>query len=556
MKTEQTTPVHHDVVIVGAGFSGLATLHLLTEAGFHATVIEAGDDVGGTWNVNRYPGVRTDCEAHYYCLSISQKVIDSWSWNERYPKGAEVHEYLRHVANTLGLLPSIRFRTRVTDLDWIESGSRWHVTLHDGSILSADRVVLATGLLERPVLPEIPGIDTFAGDLVHTSRWPEDLDLAGKRVGVIGVGSSAVQLIPVVAPVAEQLTVFQRTPNYVVPAANETLTDDQRNGYRTSQHKIVEQCRNHPFAVPLDAPAGRYAELDEGQRRTALERAWPRGGFHFISETFADLGVSDEAAWSASHFAQEQIRASVDDELVAATLTPTEYPIGAKRVSTGIGFYEAFNRPNVELVDVKRAPIERIDGRSVVTGIRSIELDVLVCATGFDALTGSIDAINIRGRGSRLLKDVWREEGLRTHLGVTVSGFPNLFMMVGPHTPAGNIAAVIQSQAEWLARLLTWARSHEVAVLESTQELDRAWAETSLRAVEGTVLSRYSKEARAWFFGHNVVGKPVGVNTYFGGFPAYLAALRAAEERGWADFLGQEALAAVTEESETELIVG
>lgn len=338
---------------------------------------------------------------------------------------------------------------------------------------------------------------------------------------------------------SDSVTVFQRTPNYVVPTFPRALSDAEREENRLSQHEIFERCSNNPFGVDLDGEAAPYDSLTEEERYAALNRNWGMGGFYFLCQTFADLGINDEAAWAASHFIHDRIREIVKDPETAEKLIPSDYPVGAKRLSTGAGFYEAFNRDNVHLVDVKTTPISRVDETGLFVGEEHHDLDVLVCATGFDALTGSIDAISIQGVDGKLLSAHWRGEGLFSFLGMTVSGFPNLTMMVGPHTPAGNIPIVIQHQAVWISDLIAKLQAEGVTRFESTPQADRWWADQSADIVQGTVMGRYAREARAWFFGHNVEGKRAGVNTYFGGLPNYLEALKTSADSGYPELVTQ-----------------
>lgn len=451
-----------------------------------------------------------------------------------------MREYLEHFATRLGLHSDIQFNSRVSALQWDEEGQFWDVTVDGHPNVRARHVVLGTGLLQQPVYPNIAGLESFKGDLVHTSSWPQGgMDLSNKRVGVIGVGSSSVQLIPQIAMESDSVTVFQRTPNYVVPTFPRALSDAEREENRLSQHEIFERCSNNPFGVDLDGEAAPYDSLTEEERYAALNRNWGMGGFYFLCQTFADLGINDEAAWAASHFIHDRIREIVKDPETAEKLIPSDYPVGAKRLSTGAGFYEAFNRDNVHLVDVKTTPISRVDETGLFVGEEHHDLDVLVCATGFDALTGSIDAISIQGVDGKLLSAHWRGEGLFSFLGMTVSGFPNLTMMVGPHTPAGNIPIVIQHQAVWISDLIAKLQAEGVTRFESTPQADRWWADQSADIVQGTVMGRYAREARAWFFGHNVEGKRAGVNTYFGGLPNYLEALKTSADSGYPELVTQ-----------------
>ena len=528
----------HDVIIVGAGFSGLSMLHLLKKKGFKVLLLEGTDDIGGTWSQNRYPGVRTDCESRYYCSTLSDEVINEWDWSERYPEGKEVHKYLLYFAERLDLWPNIQLNSWVNKLKWNEEATYWKVETASGNNYISGKVVLAAVLLQKAYFPNIAGMNLFDGKLLHTSKWPKNnIELKNKKVGVIGVGSSGVQLIPSLAKDGANVTVFQRTPNYVVPAVSEKLSAEEREAIRDAQHEIIENCKMHPFGVDMLPPKGSYEELTESEKDAILNENWTKGGFHFLCRTFTDLNTNEEAAWYASKFIQRKIAEIVHDPVTAKTLTPTEYPVGTKRLSTGIEFYESFNRPNVRLVDVKNNPIEKIDKSGVWVDGNHISLDVLICATGFDALTGSIDAIEICGRKNLLLKEHWEQNNLDSFLGITVNGFPNLFMMLGPHTPAGNLAVIIQEQAKWIAHLLEWARSENIDVIESAQDDDQKWSQFSEKAVENTLLYRFSSKAKAWFFGYNVDGKKVRVNTFFGGLPTYLEKLAEAEKNKYGKFI-------------------
>ncbi|MGW1158624.1 flavin-containing monooxygenase [Streptomyces sp. NPDC002513] len=526
-----------DAVVIGAGFSGLAMLHHLREAGFDTRVVEATDGVGGTWWVNNYPGVRTDSEFHYYSFSFSKEVREEWTWTERYPHGKEVLAYLNFVADRLDLRKDIQLNSRVSSAVWNEDSNRWSVHLEGGRTLTARYLVSGMGVLSQPVYPPIPGIESFAGELYHTAKWPrEGVDLSGKRVGIIGVGASGIQAIPVIAPQAEELHVFQRTPNYVVETDNEKVSAEWMQYVRDHYDEIFEQAANHPFGVAMDPAEHSALEVGPKARREVFESKWQAGGFHFANECFNDLATNHQASELASEFIRSKIREIVKDPVTAELLCPKDYSFNGKRVPTGHNYYETFNRENVHLVDVKSTPISEINARGVKVGDTEYELDVLIFATGFDAMTGTLTTIDIVGRDGLILRDKWADAGLRSNLGISVHGFPNFFMSLGPQTPYSNLPVPIQLGAQWLQRLLVWARANQVEQIEATRESEEWWAQETNRAGEATVMCSEGEKAGAWFLGHNVPGKPRAFQVYMGGGQVYQEYCRQAESNGYRSF--------------------
>ncbi|MEU3270547.1 NAD(P)/FAD-dependent oxidoreductase [Saccharomonospora sp. NPDC006951] len=526
-----------DAVIIGAGFSGLALLHHLREIGLDCTVVEAGDGVGGTWQANRYPGVRTDSEFHYYSFSFSKEVREEWTWSERYPGGKEVLAYLNFVADRLDLRKDIQLRSRVRSAVWDEDSGKWTVNLEDGRTLTGTYLLSGMGVLSQPVYPAIPGIESFTGESYHTADWPrEGADLSGKRVGLIGLGASGIQVVPVVAKEAGEFFVFQRTPNYVVETTNEKVSPEWMRHVRENYDEIFEQAAGHPFGVAME-PA-RYSALEVGQeqRREIFESKWEEGGFHFANECFTDLASNHEASELASEFIRSKIREIVRDPETAELLCPKEYSFNGKRVPTGHDYYATFNRDNVHLVDVKSTPIAEVTPRGLKVGEREYELDVLIFATGFDAMTGTLTTIDIVGRDGVVLRDKWEKEGLRTNLGISVHGFPNFFMSLGPQTPYSNLPVPIQLGAQWLQRLIAWARDNNVPRIEATAESEQWWTEECERAGEATVMSSEGDKAGAWFLGKNVPGKPKEFQVYMGGGQVYQEFCRAAEQDEYRSF--------------------
>lgn len=527
---------HFDAVVIGAGFSGLAILYHLREAGLDARVVEATDGVGGTWWINNYPGVRTDSEFHYYSFSFSKEVREEWTWTERYPNGKEVLAYLNFVADRLDLRKDIQLDARVRSAVYDEPGNVWTVTLESGETLTATYLVSAMGVLSQPVWPAIPGVDSFAGAKYHTAMWPRDgVDLTGKRVGLIGLGASGIQVVPAIAPLVAEFYVFQRTPNYVVETNNEKVSDDWMRFVREHYDEIFEQAAAHPFGVAMEYADKSALDVAADERRQIFESKWEEGGFHFANECFNDLATSFEASELASEFIRGKIREIVTDPATAEILCPKGYSFNGKRVPTGHRYYETFNRPNVHLVDVQAEPITAITERGVRVGDTVYELDVLIFATGFDAMTGTLTAIDIVGRGGRVLRDKWVDEGLRSNLGINCNGFPNFFMSLGPQTPYSNLPVPIQLGAQWLQRLLVWARDNGVERIEATPESEQWWAEETARAGSATVMS-HGHKANAWFLGANIPGKPREFMVYMGGGQVYQEYCRQAEAERYASF--------------------
>ncbi|WP_018331450.1 flavin-containing monooxygenase [Actinomycetospora chiangmaiensis] len=508
---------HTDVLVIGAGFSGLYALHRLRSLGFSVRVLEQADGVGGTWFWNRYPGARCDSESYYYCYSFDPELEREWTWTERYPGQEEIRGYLEHVADRYDLRRDIEFGVRVSAAAWDESG--WTVTAEDGSSRRCRWLVTAVGCLSAANVPDLPGLADFAGEWHHTGRWPhEGVDVGGKRVGVVGTGSTGIQVIPVLAEQAGHLTVFQRTPNYSIPARNAPVSAAETAATRADYAAIrrVQQAstNGHPFVLSdvdvLDLPADRRREL--------YEAAWERGGLRFraaVKDLLTDRAVNDDA----SDFIREKIRETVHDPATAETLTPRDHPFATKRPPIDTHYFETYNRDDVSLVDVKADPIAAV----TPTGVRlesgaEHRLDVLVFATGFDALTGPLLGMDIRGRDGVSLREAWAD-GPRTHLGLGVSGFPDLFTITGPGSPSvlTNMPVAIEQHVEWTTDLLLRLRDTGERA-EPTPEAEEAWAHEVVRAAEATLLPQ---AASSWYLGANVPGKARVFLPYAGGYARY-----------------------------------
>ena len=502
-------------VVIGAGFGGLRMLYELRKLKIDAIVIEGGSDVGGTWFWNRYPGARTDSESWVYCYSFSDELQQEWDWLERYPSQPEVLAYLRHVADRFDLRRDIRFGTQVRSSTYDESSNRWIVETDAKERLLCRYLIFATGPLSKPVAPPFDGLDAFQGEWYLTARWPDrPVSFAGKRVAVIGTGATGIQVLPEVAKQATHVTVFQRTPNYAIPGRNRALTDAERRDIKDRYREIWALTQRQASGFDIPETRKTFDELDADERRDALAGALERGGFQFLFTTFRDLMVDEEANEVAAEFLRAHIRSVVNDPATAELLCPKGYPIGAKRPPVEHGYYAAFNRPNVTLVDVSDDPITEITTRGVRTSTADRDFDVLIFATGFDSATGALMGMDIRGRGSRPLKDAWAN-GPRTFLGMTVDGFPNMFLIAGPQSPFGNIPVMIENEVRWIGAAIGHGRIHGVDRLEPAPIEVQKWVDEVGRSLNATLM-RKGTLANSWFLGLNVDGKPAAPLFYFG----------------------------------------
>ncbi|MFE5705398.1 flavin-containing monooxygenase [Rhodococcus koreensis] len=522
-----------DAVVIGAGIGGLRMLHQLREQGLTVQVFEAAPDLGGTWFWNRYPGARTDSESWTYAYSFSKELQDEWDWSERFPTQDEVYRYLSHVADRFDLRRDIAFDTRVESAVYDEDSARWLVTVAGGRRYRCAYLVTALGLLSLPYKPDFKGLEDFEGQWHVTGRWPqEEVDFTGKRVAIIGTGATAVQAVPLIAQTAAQLTVFQRTPNYVLPARNYTLTDFEREGIRSSYDEIWRKARKHPFGYAFDRAGVTKSDVTPEEHQRILERGWETGGFRFVFETFDDMTLDEEANEIASEFVRNKIRAIVKDPETAELLCPKDYPIVSKRPPLGHFYYEAFNRDNVRLVDISQTPIDEITANGIRVGEDEYTADIIIFATGFDAGTGSYNYIDIRGRGGETLEKKWAD-GPRTHLGITIDGFPNMFMVSGPQSPFGNIPVVVEGTVEWIGNAVTHLRENGLDTIEPTSEAVASWWQLLQDYINATLLP---KGRHSWFLGANIPGKPRGVLFFFGGVGTYRKTCQAAADSGYADF--------------------
>ena len=508
----------YDVVVVGAGFAGLYTLHSLRQRGVSVRLFEAGDGVGGTWYWNRYPGARCDVDSADYSYSFDDALQQEWEWTERFPAQREILRYLEHVADRFGLREDITFGTRVTSAHFDETSGLWTIGTDGGDTVTARWTVMATGPLSAARLPDIDGRDTFAGEVHHTAHWPANgVDFTGKRVGVIGTGSSGVQAIPVIADEAAHLTVLQRTPGFVIPARNRPLAPGELAEIKADYPARRQLQRESHGGWILPAPVGLALETAPEVRVKEYETRWAAGGLAFQT-TFGDIMMDATANETAAEFVRSKIRETVADPVTAEALCPRGYPLGTKRVCIGTDYYETYNRDNVDLVDLRATPIERIVPEGIRTESGLHELDMIVYATGFDAMTGALGAIDIRGRGGVTLRETW-EAGPRTYLGVAVAGFPNLFVLAGPGSPSvlSNVVVSIEQHVEWVVDYLDHMRSTGTRFAEATAEAQDQWVEHVTTIAEPSLYMR----ADSWYLGANVPGKPRIFMPYLGGVGNY-----------------------------------
>ena len=510
-----------DVVVIGAGAAGLYALHRLRGLGLTVRVFEQGGGVGGTWYWNRYPGARCDVESWDYCYSFSEELEREWDWSERYPTQAELERYFNHVADRFELRRDIELRTRVEQARFDEGRNRWDIRTSGGAAASAQYLVSAAGCLSKVNTPRIPGADSFGGVQHHTARWPaEGVDVVGKRVGVIGTGSSGVQVIPQLAKRAAHVFVFQRTAQYAIPAWNRPLDDASRNELKGSFHQRQAFKRTTRMGMSSPPPEVSSAlEVDEATRTDILEASWQRGGLAFPG-TFDDISTNAESNRYVAEFVRDKIRARIERPEVADALLDIDHAFGARRPIVDIDYFETYNRDNVTLVDVGAAPITEITPRGLRTAGGQYDLDVLVYATGFDGMTGALLSMDIRGIGGLALRDKW-SSGAGAYLGLVASGFPNLFMITGPGSPAvfSNVMLSIEQHVEWIADCLAHMVEHGLHRIDADLEAEAQWT----RRIEKLAALSVVGKTNSWWTGANIEGKPRGITMYLGGAQNYRA---------------------------------
>jgi len=526
-----------DALIIGAGFAGMYQLHRLRDRlGLSTLVLEAGGGVGGTWYWNRYPGARCDSESHSYCYAFSEEIWRDWEWSQRYPDHAEIRRYMNYVADRLDLKKDIRFDSRVTACRYDAAANLWRVETERGEGFAARWLITGVGCLSTANIPRIPGLEEFGGDWYHTGSWPhEGVDLAGKRVGQIGTGSTGIQAVPVIAAEARHLTVFQRTANYSVPAQNKPLTPEfkawVRDNWAALRQLMQETVNGHAFTIEDRS----VHDVTDAELQAILEKAWQVGGLQFRAN-FRDVLLDESANRKLADFVKAKIRSIVKDEATAARLANIDHPYAAKRPPIDSGYFETFNRDNVALVDVREDPIERITPTGIrLTSGREFDLDIIVFATGFDAMTGPLLKLNIAGEGGRTLAQAWAA-GPRTYLGLQVAGFPNLFTITGPGSPSVlcNMPVCIEQHVEWITDCIAHMRAEGVARIDTTEAAMEEWGREVERAANATLLP---KVPHSWYLGANVPGKPRVFMPYAGGMARYRRHCAAVAAGGYPGFV-------------------
>ncbi|MGE4323341.1 MAG: flavin-containing monooxygenase [Sphingobium sp.] len=529
---DQAAGADVDVLVVGAGFSGLYLIHRLRALGLHVRGIEKGSDVGGTWYWNRYPGARCDVESVDYSYSFSPELEQQWNWSERYAGQPEILRYLQTVADRFDLKRDIRFDTALVGAQW--DGARWRVRTDNGAIIAARFLVMATGCLSCPKEPDIAGLESFAGPVYRTGAWPhEGVDFTGRRVAVIGTGSSAVQAVPEIARQAAALTVFQRTATFVAPANNRPLTDADRAAVKRDYPRRRAHSRASVGGMPFDVGEALAAEAPPQERDAVFAEAWDALPFRLTS-SYADLMVDRGANDLVADYARARIRARIDDPAVADRLVPDGYPIGTKRLCLDSGYYEAFNMSHVRLIDAADQPIDRVEPQGVRAGGELVGVDAIVLATGFDAMSGALLAPDITGRAGVSLRDKWRT-GPATYLGLMTAGFPNLFMMTGPGSPSvlTNMVMAIEQHGDWLADCLAALDRAGARTIEPTQAAEDEWVAHVNEIASMTLFP----QANSWYMGANVPGKPRVFMPYAGGLGVYRDHCAAVAADGYRGFV-------------------
>ena len=538
MSGRNPIPEKLDVLVVGAGFTGLYMQLKLREAGFTSHVVEAASGVGGTWYWNRYPGCRCDIPSIDYSYSFSPELEQEWRWSERYAPQPEIRSYLEHVAERFDLNRDITLDTRVTSARWDEARAEWTVETDHDDVITARFVVLGTGSLSKPKDPDLPGLDKFKGDILRTATWDDSVDLVGKRIAIFGTGSTGIQAIPQLSAIASRLTVFQRTPNYAVPASNREMSDEEFSASTANLPEMRETARHSPFGFPGEILPGAAKADDPAARQQRFEQQWNAGTTGMLL-SYEDLLFDEESNQLAAQFVRDKIASIVKDPDKVRKMSP-EYPLGSRRMCSEIDFYETMADENIELVDVREDPVVEVTADEIVTRNGRYPVDAIVFATGFDACVGAIKAIDIRGKGGVSLREEW-ENGPRAYLGLAVAGFPNLFTVTGPGSPSvlSNMVVSIEQHVEWIARCLEDMRARGAATIEADPAAEQAWMEHAHEIADMTVFPK----ANSWYKGRTKDGRDVFM-PYVGGVGAYRAKCDEVAAAGYEGFtLGETVVA-------------
>jgi acetone monooxygenase (methyl acetate-forming) len=534
--TEPTDATQLDALVIGAGIAGLYQLYRLRELGLNVKVVEAGDNVGGTWYWNRYPGARVDSQSHVYQYWFSPELNNEWNWSERFPAQPETERYLNFVADRFDLRKDILFNARVTAAVYDEAAKRWSITIDTGDTFQAQYLISCAGMLSAPLASLFAGQDEFKGQIFHTARWPkEPIDFTGKRVGVIGTAATGIQVIQTLASQVSHLKVFQRTPQYAIPMNNPKLTDADRESFRKRFNELRHRVMRTFAGFDYDFMYGRWEDQSLEERRADMEEMWAEGSLSFWVGLFPELFFDPQVNEEVSAFVRDKIRARIKDPEVAEKLIPTAYGFGTRRVPLETNYFEAFNRDNVELVDVRDNPIERLTERGVQTADGTVhEVDILVLATGFDAGTGALTRIDIRGRDGRSLKDEWSQE-ISTTLGLQVHGYPNLFTTGAPLAPAAalcNMTTCLQHQVDWITGCIGHLRANGLSEIEPTKQTQDQWVTYHDSIANATLIA----QTDSWYMGSNVPGKQRRMLSFAGGVGTYHQKCEELTVRGYPGF--------------------
>lgn len=520
---------HFDAVIVGAGISGIYQLYRLRQLGMRVRLVEAGAGVGGTWFWNRYPGCRFDLESYSYGYFFSKELLEEWTWSEEYASQPETERYLNFVVDKFGLREDIQLNTRVRSMIFDEAANTWTTTAEDGTELRSTYVITAVGILSAPIYPKFPGREDFRGETYHTALWPHsEVDFAGKRVAVIGTGSSGVQIVQTIAPVVKSLTVFQRTANWCTPLNNRKISPEKAEELRKTAAELHEKLLGSPGGTQYQARPERAVDVTPEERLAVFEALYEAPGMSMVHANFSDVARDKEANDLLNQFLADKIRQRVKDPETAERLIPKDHGFGQKRPPLEVDYYETFNQDNVTLVATGEEPVERITETGIQTTRGFYEVDMIVFATGFEAVTGSYNRIDIRGAGGVALREHWAG-GPRTYLGIQTAGFPNLFMVGGPQSTTGNIPRYTEVQADWVTDCLAHMRSAGFTRAETTIEAEDHWSDLAYSTIKGTL----QESASSWAWGTNVPGKKRTFLLYGGGLPRYRSELDGAREAGY-----------------------
>ena len=519
MKTENKFEKNAvDAIVIGAGFAGLYMLHRLRLQGMRVRVFEAGDGVGGTWYWNCYPGARCDVESMQYSYSFSEEIQQAWIWSERYPRQDEILKYINHVADHLDLRRDIQFNTRVTQGEFQSTSNTWNVQTSDGQTHTARFLITATGCLSASRVPDMPGLNDFKGQWFHTGQWPKKpVDFKGKRVGVIGTGSSGIQIIPMIAKEAKELVVFQRTPNFSIPAWNRPLSIAEQDAWKLNYAEYRQRARNSRSGILYDYSTRATSDVSSEEREAEYERRWAKGGANY-THAFNDIFTNRESNDLAAEFVRNKIRSIVKDPAVADRLTPKDHAIGTKRICVDSDYYKTFNNENVKLVDIRATPLEAISPQGIQTSDANYELDCIVFATGYDAVTGALERLNLKGEKGQNLKDEWTS-GPRTYLGLMSVGFPNLFFITGPGSPSilTNVVVSIEQHVDWIARCIQHMNATQKSKIQAQAPAQEAWVQRVNDLAKNTLFPA----SASWYMGANVPGKPRVFLPFLGGLGTY-----------------------------------